>query len=171
MTKQPFKVRLALFLASLWIKSLRVKLKTPDSFSPGILGIWHRDLLAATAAFKNWGVHAFISESGDGEIFATLAQSMGYVVTRGSSSHGASNIRHILDALQQGHFAGMALDGPRGPALKIKPGSLWLSQKSNRPLWMVSARYGAHFTLKTWDKFILPLPLTSIDIEIKYLCD
>lgn len=171
MTKQPFKVKLAFFLASLWIKSLRIKLKTPDYFSPGILGIWHRDLLAATAAFKNWGVHAFISESGDGEIFATLAQQFGYIVTRGSSSHGASNIRHILDALQQGHFAGMALDGPRGPALQIKPGSLWLFQKSNRPLWMVSARYGAHFTLKTWDKFILPLPLTSIDIEIKYLCD
>ena len=99
MTKQPFKVKLAFFLASLWIKSLRIKLKTPDSFSPGILGIWHRDLLAATAAFKNWGVHAFISESGDGEIVATLAQQFGYIVTRGSSSHGASNIRHILSSL------------------------------------------------------------------------
>lgn len=171
MAKPPFKVKLGIFLATLWVKSLRIKLKTPDNFSPGILGIWHRDLLAATAAFKNWGVHAFISESDDGEIFSTIAQKMGYVVTRGSSSHGASNIRYVLTTLQQGHFAGMALDGPRGPAFQIKPGSRWLSQKSNRPLWMVSVKYGLHFTLKTWDKFVLPLPLTSIDIEIKYLCD
>lgn len=170
MTKPPIKVRLCSLLASLWIKSLRISLSTPENFSPGIIGIWHRDLLAATATFKNRGVHAFISESDDGELFACIAQKMGYIVTRGSSSHGASNIRHILASLNQGFFAGMALDGPRGPAKKIKPGSQWLSHKSNRPLWIVSAKYGRHLTLKTWDKFILPLPLTSIDIEIKYLC-
>jgi hypothetical protein len=61
----------------------------------------------------------------------------------------------------------MALDGPRGPALEVKQGSKWLAQSSGRPLWFVDVHYGAHITLKTWDKFVLPLPLTRIDIEIK----
>ncbi len=167
MLKPPLKVRLAAFIASLWIKSLRIRLSTPDDFSPGILGAWHRDLLAATAAFKGWGVHALISESEDGNLYATVAEKLGYIVTRGSSSHGASNVRHLLKSLNEGKFVGMALDGPRGPAQEIKPGSIWLSKSSGKPLWELNVKYGPHFTLKTWDKFILPLPLTAIDIEIK----
>ena len=170
MLKPPLKVRLAAFIASLWVKSLRIRLSTPNDFSPGILGAWHKDLLAATAAFKKWGVHAFISESSDGNLYAMVAEKLGYTVTRGSSSHGASNVRHLLKSLKAGKFVGMALDGPHGPALEIKQGSIWLSQSSGRPLWCLEVKYGPHFTLKTWDNFILPLPLTAIDIQIKYFC-
>ena len=166
-----FKVRLGAFLASLWIKSLRIRLSTPDDFRPGILGIWHSDLLASTAAFKGWGVHTLISQSSDGNFFAETAKRLGYIVTRGSDSHGATNVRHLLASLNADKFAGMALDGPHGPAEKVKPGSIWLSKTSGRPLWHINARYGAHIRLKTWDNFILPLPLTAIDIQINYLCD
>ena len=167
MTKPTFKVRFKAFLATLWIKSLRIRLNAPESFSPGILGVWHKDLLACAAAFKNWGVHTLVSESSDGDLFATIVQNLGYSVTRGSSTHGATNVRHLLTPLKEGRFVGMALDGPRGPAGVVKKGSLWLSKTSGTPLWQINARYGAHITLKTWDKFVLPLPLTRIDIEIK----
>ena len=167
MSKPSFKVRFKAFLATLWIKSLRIRLKTPESFGPGILGIWHKDLLASAAAFKKWGVHTLISESNDGDLFAAIVQNLGYAVTRGSSTHGATNVRHLLMPLKEGRFVGMALDGPRGPALEVKQGSKWLAQSSGRPLWLISTKYGPHITLKTWDKFVLPLPLTSIDIEIK----
>ena len=170
MKRTPFKVRLGAFLARTWIKSLRIRIHAPDTYSPGILGIWHKDLLAATAAFKGQGVHALISESEDGNLFASVAQALGYTVTRGSSTHGASNVRHLLKSLGEGRYAGMALDGPRGPAGEVKKGSIWLSKASGRPLWLVTAWYGRHITLNTWDKFVLPLPLTAIDIEIKYLC-
>ena len=171
MSKHSFKVKLKAFLATLWIKSLRIRLHSPESFEPGILGIWHKDLLASAAAFKNWGVHTLISESNDGDLFAAIVQNLGYSVTRGSSTHGATNVRHLLTPLREGRFVGMALDGPRGPALEVKQGSIWLAKSSGRPLWLIDAKYGAHITLKTWDKFVLPLPLTSIDIEIKYLCN
>ena len=167
MAKPAFKVRFKVFLVTLWIKSLRIRLKTPESFGSGILGVWHKDLLASAAAFKNWGVHTLVSESSDGDLFATIVQNLGYSVTRGSSTHGVTNVRHLLTPLKEGRFVGMALDGPRGPALEVKQGSKWLAQSSGRPLWFVDVHYGAHITLKTWDKFVLPLPLTRIDIEIK----
>ena len=166
-----FKVRLGSFLAALWIKSLRIRLSTPQDFRPGILGVWHRDLLASAAAFQKWGVHTLVSQSSDGDFFAETVKRLGYVVTRGSDSHGSSNVRHLLSSLNAEKFAGMALDGPHGPADKVKPGSIWLSKTSKRPLWIISARYRAHIRLKTWDNFILPLPLTTIDIQINYLCD
>ena len=169
MKTSQIKVRLGAFIASLWIKSLKIRLCTPDDFRPGILGIWHRDLIASTAAFKDWGVHALISQSSDGDFFAETAKRLGYAITRGSDNHGSTNVRHLLASLNSDKFAGMALDGPHGPADKVKPGSLWLSRASNRPLWLVHAHYGAHIRLKTWDNFILPLPLTTVDIQINYL--
>ena len=171
MKTAPLKVHLGAFFASLWIKSLRIRLAVPPNFEPGILGIWHRDLLASCAAFRNWGVHALISQSSDGDFFAMTAQRLGYIVTRGSDTHGATNVRHLLKPLKENQFAGMALDGPHGPADKVKPGSIWLSKMSERPLWLIRARYGAHIKLMTWDNFILPLPLSTIDIQINYLYD
>lgn len=171
MDKPSLKVRLCASLAALWMKSLRIRHHLPADFKPGVLGLWHQDLLASTAAFRNKNVHILVSESDDGEFFALAAQKLGYTVTRGSDSHGATNVRHVLKALRDGFFAGMALDGPRGPSRQVKPGSIWLSKSSGRPLWLIQPKYGAHIKLKTWDNFIIPLPLTSIDIEIKYLCE
>jgi hypothetical protein len=165
------KVKTASLLVSLWLRSLRVKVEVPEGYGPGILGIWHRDLLASCAAFKDMGVCALVSQSGDGEFFAATASRMGYVVFRGSDTRGSSNIRHLLLALKKGNFAGMALDGPHGPAGVAKPGSLWLSRKSGRPLWQIQVGYGAHFTLKSWDSFVVPLPMSTIVVKITYFCD
>lgn len=159
------------FLGALWIRSLRIRFKAPADYGPGVLGLWHRDLLASCAAFKDKGVHVLISESGDGEVFARATRRLGYVVTRGSDTHGATNVRHLLRTLRVGGFVGMALDGPRGPAHEVKPGSLWLAEASGRPLWLIVVRYGRHSCLKTWDNFVVPWPMSSIDIEIKYFLD
>lgn len=166
-----FKAKFASLAVSLWLRSLRVRLEVPEGSGPGILGVWHRDLLACCAAFKDMNVHAFISESRDGEFFSETAKRLGYRVTRGSDSHGALNVRHLLGSLSAGQFVGMALDGPRGPAGVAKPGSLWLSRKSGRPLWEVQVQYGRHVTLHTWDRFVIPFPLSTIVVRIKYFCD
>jgi lysophospholipid acyltransferase (LPLAT)-like uncharacterized protein len=165
----PLKTRLLTALGALWMRSLRIRLTVPEDFRPGILGLWHKDLLASCAAFKDKNVHILVSESSDGEFFAQAAKRLHYIVTRGSDTHGATNVRHLLKSLRDNRFVGMALDGPRGPALQVKPGSLWLSKASGRPLWLFCIKYGRHFRLNGWDNFIIPLPLSSIDIEIKYL--
>lgn len=167
----PLKVRIAAKIAELWLRSLRIRLHLPKDFRPGVLGLWHKDVLASVATFKDKDVHILVSESGDGEFLTATAQNLGFKVTRGSDTHGSQNVRHVLKSLLQGKFAGMALDGPRGPAMSAKPGSRWLADTSNRPLWLIQPQYGAHVRLKTWDKMVLPLPLSSIDIRIKYFCD
>ncbi|MBR6378450.1 MAG: DUF374 domain-containing protein [Fibrobacter sp.] len=166
-----FRAKLASLVVSLWLRSLRVRLEPPEGYGPGILGIWHRDLLACCAAFKDKGVHALISESRDGDFFSATARRLGYKVTRGSDSHGALNVRRLLDSLNAGRFAGMALDGPRGPAGIAKPGSLWLSRKSGRPLWEIQVQYGRHFSLHSWDRFVIPFPMSTIVVRIKYFCE
>ena len=117
------KVNLAALLGELWMRSLRVRIDAPADFGPGILGCWHRDLLASFAAFKGRGVHALVSESGDGEFLARAIARMGFRVSRGSDTHGSLNVRHLVQTLKEGGTVGVALDGPRGPALQVKPGA------------------------------------------------
>ena len=107
------KVKILSFLGMLWIRSLRIRLKAPDGDGPGVIGAWHKDLLACCAAFRGQGVHILVSASADGEIFARVTSRLGYRVTRGSDTSGATNVRHLLKTLQAGHFVAMALDGPR----------------------------------------------------------
>lgn len=171
MKNTPWKIKIGATLAALWMRTLRIRVHAPADFRPGVLGLWHQDLLASTAAFRDKGVHILVSESGDGEFFTQAAQKLGYTVTRGSDTHGSTNVRHVLKALKQGTFVGMALDGPHGPDHQVKPGSIWLSRSSGTPLWLFQFKYGRHIRLKSWDKFIIPLPMTTIDLEIKYLYD
>lgn len=169
MSTPSWKIKLGASLAAIWMRTLRIRVHAPADFRPGVLGLWHQDLLASTAAFKDKGVHILVSESDDGEFFAQAAQKLGYAVTRGSDTHGSTNVRHVLKALNAGSFVGMALDGPHGPDHQVKPGSVWLSKSSGTPLWLFEFKYGKHFKLKSWDKFIIPAPLSTIDLEIKYL--
>jgi lysophospholipid acyltransferase (LPLAT)-like uncharacterized protein len=139
----------------------------PKDFRPGIIALWHEDLVASTAAFRNRGIHAMISGSRDGSFFSAVVSLLGYQTSQGSTSRGGTSIRHLLSSLKQGHFTAMALDGPRGPARTVKPGTAWLAQKSNCPVWMISAFYQKAFRLSTWDKLFVPLPFSKVRIEIK----
>ncbi|MDR1812133.1 MAG: DUF374 domain-containing protein [Candidatus Fibromonas sp.] len=134
---------------------------------PAVIGLWHQDLPACLAAFKRKNIAVLISQSRDGGKFAKLAQDLGYDVFRGSSSRGQSEVRHLLRALENGKSAGMALDGPKGPALIAKPGAEWLAGKAKVPLAKVEVKYSHALRLNSWDKTFIPLPFSKITIFVK----
>ncbi len=166
--KLSIKKRFFCKILKFWMKSLRISWENPEiSHGPGILAIWHRDLFAATAAFRKRGIAAFISPSGDGEFLAKIASDLGYRIVRGSSSERAFHIREVLRSLQAGNLCAMALDGPKGPAGIAKPGTRWLSEQSGRPCFLIEIRYGRHFSLASWDRAKVPLPFSKVIVQIR----
>jgi len=150
------------------VLSWRIKFEKPLPAEPVVIGLWHQDLPACLAAFKGRNIAVLISKSNDGSKFAKLAKSLGYDVFRGSGSRGQSEVRRMLKALGEGRSAGMALDGPKGPALIAKPGSEWLSRKASVPLMEVSVRYSHTLRLKnSWDKTFIPLPFSKVSIFLR----
>lgn len=156
------------FALKLLVLSWQVRFEQPLSSEPVVIGLWHQDLPACLAAFKRRNIAVLISRSRDGGKFAKLAQSLGYNVFRGSSSKGQIEVRHLLSALKNGNSAGMALDGPKGPALVAKPGAEWLAEKANVPLAKVCVKYSRAIRLKSWDKTFMPLPFSKIKISILF---
>jgi lysophospholipid acyltransferase (LPLAT)-like uncharacterized protein len=117
-------------------------------------------------AFAHQGISVLLSASRDGEIAAKTASALGYKVLRGSSSRqGASGLRRLLRSIQAQPLSspcliGMALDGPRGPRRVAKPGTLWLADTLQIPIYPLGAamRRGWHLR-KSWDQARLPWPL------------
>ena len=168
MLKENLKIQLLSRVFSFWIQSLRIDLVLPPDFKPGVLALWHQDLIGCAAAFKKKNVHVLVSQSHDGELFSKSISLLGYQVVRGSDTRGALNVRHLKRALEKGCFVGMAMDGPKGPPLKCKPGTLWLVEKSCAPAWQLRAEYCRFFRLKSWDRMIIPFPFSKIKVFVDY---
>ena len=57
-------------------------------------------------------------------------------------------------------------DGPRGPAQRVKPGVIMAAQASGAPIIPFSWEASRFWQFKTWDKFLLPKPFTTITVKL-----
>ena len=64
-------------------------------------------------------------------------------------------------AVRQGKSVAVAVDGPRGPCCKVKPGVIAVAAASGRPVVPVVSAARRRVVLSgAWDRFHLPLPFT-----------
>jgi hypothetical protein len=60
-----------------------------------------------------------------------------------------------------------AVDGPRGPYGVVKPGALALARSANARVIPAGAAARRKVVLdRAWDRFVLPLPFTRVDIVL-----
>jgi lysophospholipid acyltransferase (LPLAT)-like uncharacterized protein len=132
---------------------------------PVIFAFWHGRLLPLLWWHRKQGIHVVISEHGDGEIIARVAEGLGYQTVRGSSSRGAE--RALLGASRaasDGHDVAFTPDGPRGPAESVAPGALIVSQRSGVPILPLAAGASRAWRLRSWDRFLIPKPFARVTV-------
>ena len=165
-------------LAALLIRLLGVTLRYEDVFAPGgvrgdliagptVFAFWHRSLLLCAYRFRDLGIAILISRSFDGELIARTVERLGFVAVRGSSSRGgATALRGMHAAYRSGHICAFTADGPRGPAMVIKPGPVQLAQLAQAE-WIGSfyALPRRAWTLRSWDGFLIPKPFSRVVIS------
>lgn len=128
---------------------------------------WHNQLALFLGKSGMHKTVSMVSRSKDGDMFAPLLEGFGHAVVRASSSRGASaGVMEMLDYMNKGYHAGMAVDGPKGPVYVVKPGSLYLAKKADRVIVPVSCNCKRFFRFGSWDRFILPKPFAKIDIQL-----
>jgi len=121
-------------------------------------------MLACAHRFRNKDIAILISRSFDGELIARTVERLGFYPVRGSSSRGAFGaVRGMAEAFNNGHRCAFTADGPRGPALVAKPGPVQVAQLTGAT-WL--GAYHAYprsaIYLKSWDRFMIPMPFTTI---------
>jgi lysophospholipid acyltransferase (LPLAT)-like uncharacterized protein len=119
-------------------------------------------------AFSHQGIHVLISRSADGAWAADACERMGYRVHRGSSSRGSmGGLRALAREMEKGTaWAGMALDGPRGPRRVAKAGSAWLAGFARSPVAPVWVEAPVSIRLNSWDRCVIPLPFSKIIVRV-----
>jgi len=139
---------------------------------PVIITLWHNRLFLAgewQRRFReNRKCFGLISGSKDGAWLEAFYSWSGIHAVRGSSNRGGSKaIRGLVRKLKDGHDIGITPDGSQGPQYTAKPGGLLVAKVASSPMLLLSFEYGKHFKLKSWDRFVIPLPFSRVLVRTK----
>ena len=122
---------------------------------------WHGQMLMLPFTHRHRKVAIIISKSKDGDIATAAIRRFGFDAIRGSSTRGAETaILETMELLKNKYTIGLAGDGPKGPYHVMKPGPIWFAQKMNMPLIPVTVGLKHAIQLKSWDRFLIPVPFT-----------
>lgn len=133
-----------------------------------IFAIWHQNLFAGILAQTGLKHIVIVSKSNDAEPVAFTCSRLGHLVVRGSSrkgevdKNGQAAKAEMIECLKSGYPGAVTVDGPRGPALKVKPGIIDMARKSSAllvPYVMCPEKY---WQFNSWDQFRLPKPFSKI---------
>ena len=64
--------------------------------------------------------------------------------------------------VKQSRLAGHILDGPRGPAGKVKAGVIRLAHATDSVIVPFTITAGKGWYLNSWDRFLLPKPFSKV---------
>jgi lysophospholipid acyltransferase (LPLAT)-like uncharacterized protein len=145
-------------------------LLSANKTQPVIFCIWHNRLALCLEVYRVFlpgiGRHlklaAMVSASKDGGLLARVLEHYGVQPVRGSTSRrGRQALLELVTWAERGHDLAITPDGPRGPCYKVQEGVIALAQITGRPMLPVSYHLTWKISVKSWDRFQIPLPFTK----------
>lgn len=161
-------------IASVLGKTWRFRVVSPTSVdifdpkaSPKIYCFWHENLLVISYLFRNTGKTAIVSRSRDGLLAADVAMRWGHEIIFGSGKRGGTTaLRESVRAIREGRSMGVTPDGPKGPRRTAKPGAAQIAIMGKAPAVTIKVDAKSAWRLKSWDRFMIPLPFAKITITL-----
>ena len=170
---------LHLSLRFLWL-SYRIEVVREDSNNevegerPAVLCFWHEHLVCGS--WFTWkhvfrrGVPcaALISPSVDGDVVAHTIHIFGGNVVRGSATRsGMQALRTMISTVRELSSSIMlVVDGPRGPARKLKPGAIALASATGAPIVPLSFASQSEWRIGSWDRTRIPRPFSRVRVLV-----
>jgi hypothetical protein len=137
--------------------------------------IWHNRLALSLFIWERYirrnsktrGLAAMVSASRDGGFLSVILKCFGVEPVRGSSSRrGPQALRELTGWLRKGYDIALTPDGPRGPRYVVQDGIIALGQLTGRPVIPVGTKVHWKLTVKSWDRFQIPLPFSRVDVLV-----
>lgn len=162
-----FLAFLVFLIINLYTKTLKIRYYFHPDFlkldrTKVCYGFWHGRQFLLVPSFGRWNVALMSDLSWAGEIQTRILRRFGYEVVRGSSKRkGAEALLNIKKTMNEGCSGAFALDGPRGPIYKAKPGILFLAKKLGFPIIPLTSSADRAWVFKrTWCQYLLPKPFS-----------
>ena len=147
----------------------RARVTDHNCKQPMIWAFWHNRMFVIPLLRLRHARHrtgaVLTSASRDGAIVAGAMKSFGLTPVRGSSSRrGATALRELNETLERGEDVAVAPDGPRGPRYKVGAGVIFLARRTGAGILPIRVEYSRAIKLKSWDRFMIPLPFSKARI-------
>lgn len=132
-----------------------------------VFAVAHHTILLSALAYRDRPATLLASLSKDGELAAGFLKKRGFQLVRGSSSRGGKEaLESLLQSIARGQPIAITFDGPRGPRLKPKAGVGVCGWHSSGSIYLLKHTFfpsrwfprGICLHLRSWDRFIVPLP-------------
>lgn len=131
-----------------------------------VICCWHQQFFSAIRHFKTYNhlrPPLMISKSSDGGLIAGIASRTGWDPVRGSSSKGGKDaLIEMVEKLRERKIAAHIVDGPRGPAGKVKAGIIRLAQLGDATIFPFSVQADRAWFFNSWDRFMVPKPFAHV---------
>jgi lysophospholipid acyltransferase (LPLAT)-like uncharacterized protein len=137
---------------------------------PVIFAHWHGDELVLLSLVKRYRIATITSTSKDGELMDKVLGWLGAATSRGSSTRGGSNaLRGLISLCKRGgNNISMAVDGPKGPIYKVKPGVFELSRLLDAPIYTASVSASRSWIFRrSWNKAMLPKFFARVHVRLE----
>jgi lysophospholipid acyltransferase (LPLAT)-like uncharacterized protein len=140
-----------------------------------IYAVWHNRLALCLVEYYGYprkhnntaGMAALVSASKDGALLAGILEAFGVAPVRGSSSRrGAQALIELTGWAERGYDLAITPDGPRGPCYVVQEGAIVLAQVTGLPIIPASYSLSWKLRLKSWDRFIVPLPFARCEMVL-----
>ncbi len=132
-----------------------------------ILAHFHGDELALIHLARRYRIATIASQSKDGELMSKVLHLLGARTSRGSSTRGGVQaLKGLISLVKDGGNCSFAVDGPKGPLHKVKPGVFEFSRLLKLPIIAggVQCDRAWHFP-RSWNKTFLPKPFAVVEIR------
>jgi lysophospholipid acyltransferase (LPLAT)-like uncharacterized protein len=169
-------------LISLMSRTVRFRLNGPASSTlapvlsgPVIFCIWHNRLSLCLEIYRRYvrnydpkrRMAAMVSASRDGGMLARVLELFEVAPVRGSSSRrGPQALLEMTSWAERGFDLAITPDGPRGPRYQVQEGVVAVAQLTGMPIVPVSYRLVWKKSMRSWDRFQVPLPFTRCEIKL-----
>jgi lysophospholipid acyltransferase (LPLAT)-like uncharacterized protein len=134
---------------------------------PVIFCLWHNRLALSMFIHRRYPrkLAALVSASKDGALLSAVLGRFGVEQVRGSSSRrGAQALLELARQAKKGYDLAVTPDGPKGPRYVVQQGVIALAQVTRLPIIPVTWNSRWKFTLRSWDQFQIPLPLSRCEL-------
>lgn len=140
----------------------------PDE--PTIWYAWHGTNLLALALHRSVSsrpVQAFVPPGIVGVSMSGWLEGAGFVplwLPKDGTGNPSAALRAMMRGLSKGSDVVVAVDGPYGPAGRVRPGTFWLGKMTARPLVAVGFAAWPSVRIPRWDRHLVPLPDARIAV-------
>ncbi len=131
-----------------------------------IYAMWHGNQFCVYGIPNRFKLNVLVSNSLDGDIITNCLINLGMKAIRGSTGKKGSvgGTMQMIEALKNDDSIAIMVDGPRGPAKKVKGGIIKIAQMANVPIVPVHW-YSPQLNfikIPSWDGMTTPLGFTRI---------